>query len=92
MQTLDARHIELFLSEGYRNGSWKYEVIGSHDIKKNIAGASGAIFDIKHLGKCSTSGKNIRFCGLHNLLAYPWEHYFKGCLGKGTIPKPLTYP
>ncbi|KAL6311531.1 hypothetical protein AAG906_005201 [Vitis piasezkii] len=34
MQTLDARHIELFLSEGYRDGSWEYQIIGSHDIKK----------------------------------------------------------
>lgn len=57
MQTLDARHIELFLSKGYRNGSWNYEVVGSHDIKKHSDGASGAIFDLKHLKDPSTSGK-----------------------------------
>ncbi|KAM7508573.1 hypothetical protein LguiA_019026 [Lonicera macranthoides] len=55
MQTLDARHIELFLSDGYRDGSWQYEMIGSHDIKKNEDGASGGIFDIKYLKDPSTS-------------------------------------
>ncbi|XP_057496649.1 probable F-box protein At3g61730 [Actinidia eriantha] len=55
MQTLDARHIELFLSEGYQDGSWEYEVLGSHDIKKHADGASGGIFDIKHIRDPSTS-------------------------------------
>ncbi|XP_019080957.1 probable F-box protein At3g61730 isoform X2 [Vitis vinifera] len=55
MQTLDARHIELFLSEGYRDGSWEYRIIGSHDIKKHADGASAGIFDIKHLNDSSTS-------------------------------------
>uniref|UniRef100_F6I6C3 F-box protein n=2 Tax=Vitis vinifera TaxID=29760 RepID=F6I6C3_VITVI len=55
MQTLDARHIELFLSEGYRDGSWEYQIIGSHDIKKHADGASAGIFDIKHLNDSSTS-------------------------------------
>ncbi|KAG2720558.1 hypothetical protein I3760_02G040900 [Carya illinoinensis] len=49
MQTLDARHIELFLCEGFQNGSWEYELIGSHDVKERVDGASGAIFDVKHL-------------------------------------------
>lgn len=56
MQTLDARHIELFLSEGYLDGSWEYELIGSHDIKKHADGASGAIFDVNYLKATSTSG------------------------------------
>ncbi|PON51348.1 hypothetical protein PanWU01x14_217150 [Parasponia andersonii] len=55
MQTLDARHIELFQTEGYRNGSWEYELVGSHDNKKHADGASGAIFDVKHFKDCSTS-------------------------------------
>ncbi|KAH7519485.1 probable F-box protein At3g61730 [Ziziphus jujuba] len=55
MQTLDARHIELFLSEGYLDGSWEYELIGSHDIKKHADGASGAIFDVNYLKATSTS-------------------------------------
>ncbi|XP_062088931.1 probable F-box protein At3g61730 [Humulus lupulus] len=55
MQTLDARHIELFLNEEYRNGSWEYELVGSHDNKRHADGASGAIFDVKHLQDCSTS-------------------------------------
>lgn len=57
MQTLDARHIELFLSEGYQDGSWEYELIGIQDVKKHVEGASGAIFDVKHLNDTSTSGK-----------------------------------
>ncbi|KAG8391942.1 hypothetical protein BUALT_Bualt01G0239400 [Buddleja alternifolia] len=55
MQTLDARHIELMLSEGYQDGSWDYDVLGSHDIKKQTDGAAGAIFDTKHLKDQSTS-------------------------------------
>ncbi|RDX58416.1 putative F-box protein, partial [Mucuna pruriens] len=55
MQTLDARHIELFLYEGYRSGSWDYQLVGSHDIKKRADGAAGSIFDIKHLEDSSTS-------------------------------------
>ncbi|KAK1376145.1 Reduced male fertility [Heracleum sosnowskyi] len=55
MQIVDARHIELFLSEGYQDGSWDYEQIGHHDIKKHAEGASGGIFDIKHLKDATTS-------------------------------------
>ncbi|XP_038875515.1 probable F-box protein At3g61730 [Benincasa hispida] len=56
MQTLDARHIELFLNEGYQDGSWEYQIVGSHDIRKPTESASGAIFDVKHLKDSSTSG------------------------------------
>ncbi|PNY15496.1 putative F-box plant protein [Trifolium pratense] len=49
MQTLDARHIELFLCEGYQNGSWEYEVVGSHDVKKRADGATGSIFRYESL-------------------------------------------
>ncbi|KAL2478687.1 putative F-box protein [Forsythia ovata] len=55
MQTLDARHIELFLSEGYKDGSWEYELLGSHDINKQADGASAGILDMKHLKDQSTS-------------------------------------
>ncbi|CAA3017608.1 probable F-box At3g61730 [Olea europaea subsp. europaea] len=55
MQTLDARHIELFLNEGYQDGSWDYETLGSHDTSKHADGASGGIFDMKHLKDQSTS-------------------------------------
>ena len=61
MQTLEARHIELFLCEGYQNGSWEYEVVGSHDVKKRADGASGSIFDVKHLESSSTAGKPLHF-------------------------------
>ncbi|CAH9092982.1 unnamed protein product [Cuscuta epithymum] len=54
MQTLDARHIELFLSEGYQDGSWNYELLGTHEVKKRADGATAAIFDIRHLKDCTT--------------------------------------
>ncbi|KAK8635547.1 hypothetical protein V6N13_004281 [Hibiscus sabdariffa] len=56
MQMLDARHIELFLSQGYQDGSWDYELVGSHEIKKTVRGAYGAIFDFKYLTSKSTAG------------------------------------
>ncbi|XP_052170560.1 probable F-box protein At3g61730 [Diospyros lotus] len=55
MQTLDARHIELFLCEGYLNGSWEYKILGSYDIRKHADGASGGIFDFKHIRDPSTT-------------------------------------
>ncbi|XP_048231280.1 probable F-box protein At3g61730 isoform X1 [Ricinus communis] len=56
MQTLDARHIELFQHEGFQNGSWEYELIGSHKIEKPMDAASGGIFDLKHLNDRATAG------------------------------------
>ncbi|KAM7261046.1 hypothetical protein ACFE04_026521 [Oxalis oulophora] len=54
MQTLDVRHIELFLCEGYLNGTWDYEQLGTHKILNAIA-ASGAIFSVRHLKDPSTT-------------------------------------
>ncbi|XP_048421210.1 probable F-box protein At3g61730 isoform X2 [Pyrus x bretschneideri] len=62
MQTVDARHIELFLSEGYKNGSRDCELIGRHDVNEHANGACGAIFDMKHLKDSSTSG-HLNFSG-----------------------------
>lgn len=62
MQTLDARHIELFLSEGYQDGNWEYELLGSHEVKKEADGAAAAIFDIKHLKDCATKSKFYQLC------------------------------
>ncbi|XP_024992806.1 probable F-box protein At3g61730 [Cynara cardunculus var. scolymus] len=56
MQVLDARHLELFLTEGYQKGSWEYKLIGSHDIRKHVDSASGGIFDFKYLKAPSTAG------------------------------------
>lgn len=67
MQTLDARHIELFLNEGYLNGSWNYDLLGSHDIRKKADGASGGIFDFKHVKDQSTSGISS-FFRIHNII------------------------
>ncbi|GAV64422.1 hypothetical protein CFOL_v3_07940, partial [Cephalotus follicularis] len=56
MQTLDARHIELFLCEGFQDGSWEYDLIGSHQTVKNIEAASGAIFNVKRIKDRSAAG------------------------------------
>ncbi|KFK35362.1 hypothetical protein AALP_AA5G275400 [Arabis alpina] len=56
MQTLDARHIELFLNEGFKDGSWEYNLIGSQKLKKDAKAACGAIFDLKHLKASSSTG------------------------------------
>ncbi|CAN0889721.1 Probable F-box protein At3g61730, partial [Linum grandiflorum] len=49
MQILDARHIELFLSEGFQNGSWVYDQIGSYEVKEHVNAASAAMLDLKHI-------------------------------------------
>ncbi|XP_038977770.1 probable F-box protein At3g61730, partial [Phoenix dactylifera] len=58
MQVLDARHVELFLEEGYRNGSWEYEDIGIHRIEKPSDTATGGIFEIKYLTSPCTAGNH----------------------------------
>ncbi|XP_058103594.1 probable F-box protein At3g61730 [Magnolia sinica] len=55
MQTLDARHLELFLHEEYKNGTWDYQEIGSRRIDKKCGGAAGGIFDVKYLKTPCTS-------------------------------------
>ena len=62
MQTLDVRHIELFFNEGYKNGSWEYNLIASHRLQKDAVAACGAIFDLKHLkssSSCKYSSLNL---------------------------------
>ncbi|KAJ4827852.1 hypothetical protein Tsubulata_012999 [Turnera subulata] len=56
MQTLDTRHMELFLCEGFQDGSWKYEEIGSYKVNGTATAASGAIFDLKHLRSREVTG------------------------------------
>ncbi|XP_026399791.1 probable F-box protein At5g36000 [Papaver somniferum] len=55
MQTLDVKHIELFLLEGYKSGSWDYKEIGSYQIRTHSDGATGAIFHIMHLEDRATA-------------------------------------
>ncbi|KAJ0752150.1 hypothetical protein HanPI659440_Chr09g0321051 [Helianthus annuus] len=54
-QVLDARHLELFLNDGFVNGSWEYELVGSHDIKRHVNSASGGILDIKRFNSPYTA-------------------------------------
>ncbi|KAK1322249.1 hypothetical protein QJS10_CPA03g00166 [Acorus calamus] len=56
MQTLDARHIELFMEEGYKDGTWEFEDIGTHHIDKHSNGATGVIFDLKHIHSPNADG------------------------------------
>ncbi|RZC52691.1 hypothetical protein C5167_021120 [Papaver somniferum] len=56
MQTLDARQIELFLTEGYKCGSWDYKEIRSYQIRTHSDVATGAILDIVHLKDRATAG------------------------------------
>ncbi|KAL5718619.1 hypothetical protein ACHQM5_011502 [Ranunculus cassubicifolius] len=49
MLTLDARHFELFLTQGYRDGSWEYQSIGCHEIEMHSGLAAYGIFDLAHL-------------------------------------------
>ncbi|KAH9625233.1 hypothetical protein KSS87_004514, partial [Heliosperma pusillum] len=55
MLMLDTRHFELFLSEGYQNGSWDYTQLAAHETKGNVDVVSGAIIDMKHLKDTSTA-------------------------------------
>ncbi|XP_074263415.1 putative F-box protein At3g61730 [Silene latifolia] len=55
MLVLDARHFELFLSQGYQNGSWNFREVGSHEIKGVVDVASGAIIDLEHLKDAATA-------------------------------------
>ncbi|XP_071716927.1 probable F-box protein At3g61730 [Rutidosis leptorrhynchoides] len=55
MQVLDARHMELFLTEEYQKGNWEYKLVGSHDVRKLVDCAAGGIFDIKHLKSSTTA-------------------------------------
>lgn len=57
MQVLDARHVELFLEDGFRNGSWEYEDIGIHRIEKPSDTATGGMFEIKYLTSPCVAGK-----------------------------------
>ncbi|XP_074301584.1 putative F-box protein At3g61730 [Silene latifolia] len=58
MLVLDTRHFELFLSQGYQNGSWNFGQVGSHEIEGVVDVASGAIIDSEHLKDAATASKN----------------------------------
>ncbi|XP_078175154.1 putative F-box protein At3g61730 [Carex rostrata] len=55
MQVLDARHMELFLEEGYLTETWQYEDIGINRIPTPSEAAIGGIFDISHLSSPRTA-------------------------------------
>ncbi|KAJ3701145.1 hypothetical protein LUZ61_004850 [Rhynchospora tenuis] len=55
VHVLDARHLELFLEEGYKNGRWQYEEIGYDCIPFHQDAAIGAIFDLTRMWSPTTS-------------------------------------
>ncbi|KAL8160044.1 hypothetical protein V2J09_001581 [Rumex salicifolius] len=55
MQVLDARHVELFQHNGFKDGSWQYTLLGTHETRKHVSGACGAIVDLKYLKDNSTA-------------------------------------
>ncbi|KAK8936107.1 putative F-box protein [Platanthera zijinensis] len=71
MQILDVRHLELFLEEGFRNGSWEFDELGSHRIEKPSKSAAGGVFDYSHVYSSCTAevfiGKAKNVLTLHIL-------------------------
>ncbi|KAK8935807.1 putative F-box protein [Platanthera zijinensis] len=61
MQILDVRHLELFLEEGFRNGSWEFDELGSHRIEKPSKSAAGGVFDYSHVYSSCTAGQTPCF-------------------------------
>ncbi|KAL5221761.1 hypothetical protein ABZP36_026474 [Zizania latifolia] len=55
LQVLDARHCELFLEEGFWNGTWEYEDLGDHYNDEETATAACAIFNASHRAQESAS-------------------------------------
>ncbi|KAJ1685212.1 hypothetical protein LUZ63_016602 [Rhynchospora breviuscula] len=55
VHVLDARHLELFLEEGYKNGTWQYEEIGYDCIPVHRDIAVGAIFDLTRMWSPTSS-------------------------------------
>ncbi|KMZ59770.1 reduced male fertility, Probable F-box protein [Zostera marina] len=55
MQTLDARHSELFLHDEFKSGKWDFEDIGVHRVDSHCNAAAGALFEVEHLKSTSTA-------------------------------------
>ncbi len=60
---LEARHVELFLHDEYRNGVWDYMDLGNHYAEELEEGvpprASAAIFDLHHVDDPISKGNSI---------------------------------
>lgn len=57
MQTLDARHYELFLYDKWIASEWNYEEVSSHEIPFHCHRASGAILDATCVGGKEVAGQ-----------------------------------
>ncbi|KAJ4794608.1 hypothetical protein LUZ62_045854 [Rhynchospora pubera] len=55
VHVLDARHLELFLEEGFKNGTWQYQDIGIRIIPCECDTAFAGIFDLSCMGSPNTS-------------------------------------
>lgn len=68
MQTLDARHSELFLHDEFKSGKWDFEDIGVHRVDSHCNAAAGALFEVEHLKSTSTASKSYSLTRiLHHL-------------------------
>nr|XP_024377371.1 probable F-box protein At3g61730 isoform X3 [Physcomitrium patens] len=56
MQTLDARHWELFLNKEYKDREWKYEQVCMRVVAGHCSEAAACIFDAKQLRSKGTHG------------------------------------
>ncbi|KAJ3701144.1 hypothetical protein LUZ61_004849 [Rhynchospora tenuis] len=54
VHVLDVRHFELFMEEGYKNGTWQYEDIAITIIPYPSAVATSGIFDLTHIRSPNT--------------------------------------
>lgn len=61
MQTLDARHWELFLNKEYKDREWKYEQVCMRVVAGHCSEAAACIFDAKQLRSKGTHGTNPTF-------------------------------
>ena len=65
MVVLEARHVELFLHDEYRNGVWDYMDLGNHYAEVPPR-ASAAIFDLHHVDDPISQGNSLLSINLSN--------------------------
>ena len=72
MQMLDIRHYELFLYDGWNNGTWKYEEVASHEIPFHCGQASGMVLCSDSLQSTEVQGEP-QCTRLHSVMVLAWK-------------------
>ncbi|CAI7802469.1 unnamed protein product [Closterium sp. NIES-53] len=67
MQTLDARHYELFLHDEWKCGEWKYEQLASHEAPFHCPQAAGGLFDAGTIGRQELKARSHAVAASTNL-------------------------